>query len=155
MPLTVKEDPAAAEAESMRNVLAVAAVWTTIFVVVPLAWRHRLRREEKGLHIENRFPAAPGSVPVQILFAEAFEDHVRVDCVQLAETQAHEAGYPLTLRIARPAHPALDGAMKRTLADLAERLAQVDLRFSVREGEPTVRIARDRTSMTFDLGAAA
>ena len=73
----------------------------------------------------------------------------------MAQVGSREAGSPFSLRINRPDHPALDGAMTRTLCDLADRLANVDLRFLVTEGEPQVRIARDQTAMTFDLGAAA
>jgi len=132
--------------------IVLGLVWTAIFIGLPLLFKRGVRHDVLP---ELPRPRLPGDIPVQILFSEVFDDHVRLDCVQLADTETHEAGYPLTLRIARPEHPALDGAMKRSLTELADRLAEVELRFAVRRGDPQVRIARDRTSMTFDLGAAA
>lgn len=139
----------------MRALTVLGALWVGIFVVVPLLWQRRPRKVEASLATEMMPDVDVGPVAVQILFAQVFPDHVRVDCMQLADTGAHEAGYPLTLRIARPEHPALDGTMTGTLAELAESLAEVELRFAVRRGDPQVRIARNRTAMTFDLGAAA
>jgi hypothetical protein len=152
--LTVKADAERADAEPMPILIVLVAMWVTFFVAAPMLFRFSVRNDPKD---RPRTPTVGGiePLPVQILFTDVHEDHVRLDCVQLADTDAHEAGFPLTLRIARPEHPALDAAVKRTLIELAERLAEVELRFAVHRGEPQVRIARDRTSMTLDLGTAA
>jgi hypothetical protein len=151
----VKEKPETADPESMQIFLVLGLVWTALFVAVPLLFKRSVRHDLLPDPSLRQLPEKIGPVPVQILFTQVFDDHMRLDCVQLTDAGAHEAGYPLTLRVARPSHPALDGAMQRTLTDLADRLAEVELRFAVRHGEPQVRIARKRTSMTFDLGAAA
>jgi hypothetical protein len=139
----------------MSLFLVLGGLWTTIFVAIPMLLQRRVRKDLSHELARPGLPENVGPIPVQILFADVAQDHVRLDCVLLADTSAHEAGYPLTLRIARPAHPAVDGAMKRALAALAERLAEVDVRFGVRNGEPQISIERGRTSVTFDLDTAA
>ena len=137
----------------MWIVVGLGLMWATVFVAVPLLFRRNVRDD---LPPELTSAAAPrDAFPVQVLFAEVLPKHVTVDCVLMAQVGSREAGSPFTLRINRPDHPALDGAMTGTLCELAERLAKVDLRFLVREGEPQVRIARNQTAMTFDLGADA
>jgi len=137
----------------MWIVLALGVVWTTVFVAVPLLFRRSIRDDlPPGALAE----AVPGEAfPVQVLFTDVQPKHVTVDCVLMTQVGSRESGSPLSLRITRPDHPALDGAMTAALCELADRLAKVDVRFLVREGEPQVRIARDQTAMTFDLGTDA
>ncbi len=135
----------------MWILLALGAAWAIVFVVVPLFFQR-----SSGNALPDELMAPGGEIlPVQVLFAQVADRYVTIDCVLMAEAGSREAGSPFSLRINRPDHPALDGVMTRTLCDFAERLATVDLRFAVHEGEPQVRIASEHAAMRFDLDAAA
>ena len=136
----------------MWIVLALGVVWTTVFVAIPLLFRRSVRSDPPEVLMQDA--GGHEVLPAQVLFAEVSAQHVTVDCVLMTRLGSRDAGSPFSLRINRPDHPALDAAMTGTLCELADRLANVDLRFLVAEGEPRVRIARDQTEVTFDLDAA-